>query len=54
MNKFDIIEKLEMAGCSEKGEMMNVLLDGEAMSTLGITDQDKDAVEDAFNMLSEG
>lgn len=49
----DIIETIMDAGVITAEDILQVLLDGEALAKLGITDDDQEAVEDAFAYVSQ-
>lgn len=53
MNAIQIIEaiKTELAENASKEAILAVLEDGAALATLGVTDADQEAVEDAYDMI---
>ena len=53
MNAGEILQALYDAGAENEKTMCDALCDGAALAELGITDEDKPAVEQAYNMVSE-
>jgi methanogenic corrinoid protein MtbC1 len=45
---------IEMMSEFDRDQMIAALLDGEALLALGITDEDQRAVEDAYNIITDG
>lgn len=53
MNATQIIEMIREAGAETNQDVIYVLEDGQALSSLGLTDYDQEAVEEAHDMMNQ-
>ena len=54
MNAQEIISIIREAGAKESQSILDALCDGAALLALGITDDDQEAVEEAFALVKSG
>lgn len=53
MTAQDIIDIIREAGAEDPQSIRDALCDGEALGRLGITDEDQEAVEEAYDIMQK-